>query len=381
MSAPVFGSVGAELYDALAPLAGDDAANGYALGHVCQAIGLMRQLVADLSEDQGDRPGWTGLVDVETSPAVALPWLAQIPGVKLTTGASEDAQRNEIRIRAGQARGRPASTLAKVKVVLSGTQSVRLVERISSAWTYAVVVRRGEVPETDLPSVNRLPNPGPVADITGWTGAASIFNTSGAFVVWDSTPTPFIGPGLVHVQTDGASTHEGATAALLGTFQAGHAYTAAMYVRGGSGGETIQLLLGAATDSATSSVITLTAGWSRYSVTWVPTADRTSVVFAVRSASATATDFFLNAGIADASATAVAYNNGDSPGWSWDGTPHNSSSHRIVTTIVYDAALGDKPGGTLMTVVISDDPLIADITRSISGLTETIDSFTLGGVT
>jgi len=137
-------SVGADLYDRLAPLAALDDAHDFAFAHLCNAIGLMRQQVADLSEDRGARPGWAGLADVETAPANALAWLAQIVGIRATQGATEAVQRAEVRRHAGAARGRPASMIAEVQPTLTGSKTVRLLERTSSAWTFTVVTRTSE---------------------------------------------------------------------------------------------------------------------------------------------------------------------------------------------------------------------------------------------
>lgn len=144
--APALGSVGADLYDANEALAFDDPANDYALAILCEAIGRMYQEVADLSEDRDGRPGWAILVDVETTPANALPWLAQIPGVQLTQGASVAQQRDEVRLRSGQARCRPATMVAAAAATLTGTKSVRILERTSSAWTLTVITRTAETP-------------------------------------------------------------------------------------------------------------------------------------------------------------------------------------------------------------------------------------------
>ena len=150
-------SVGADLYDRLAPLAALDDAHDFAFAHLCNAIGLMRQQVADLSEDRDERPGWAGLADVETAPANALPYLAQIPGVKVTQGATEVVQRAEVRRHAGAARGRPASMIAEVQPTLTGSKTVRLLERTSSAWTFTVVTRTSETPNaaTTLAAIER----------------------------------------------------------------------------------------------------------------------------------------------------------------------------------------------------------------------------------
>lgn len=147
MPLPAMNSVGADLYDRLAPLASLDAANAYSFAHLCNAIGLAWLQVADLSEDRGARPGWAGLVDVETSPANALAWLAQIVGIHVTKGATEAVQRAEVRRHAGAARGRPASMIAEVQATLTGTKTVRLLERTSSAWTFTVITRTSETPD------------------------------------------------------------------------------------------------------------------------------------------------------------------------------------------------------------------------------------------
>lgn len=143
---PAMGSIGAELYAANEPLAYADPINDYALAILCGAIGAMWQQVADLAEERDGRPGWSPLVDVETSPGYALPWLAQIPGVQLTTGEAEAEQRDEVREHAGEARGRPASMRAAGAKTLTGTKTVRIVERTTSAWTLTAITRTSETP-------------------------------------------------------------------------------------------------------------------------------------------------------------------------------------------------------------------------------------------
>jgi hypothetical protein len=141
------GSVGVELYEANEPLAYADELNDWALAALCESIGAMWQAVADLSEDRDGRPGWAVLVDVETTPDNALPFLAQIPGVKLTHGATAVVQRDEVRRRSGQARCRPASMRLEAEPTLTGTQSVRILERVTSAWTLTVITRTSETPD------------------------------------------------------------------------------------------------------------------------------------------------------------------------------------------------------------------------------------------
>jgi hypothetical protein len=145
--APVMGSTGTALYEANEPLAYADEENGFALAIMLNAIGLMWDSVADLSEPDDGTPGWSPLVDVERTPAWALPWTAQRAGITVTRGAPEDFQREELRRRSGEATGRPATMIAKVKSTLTGDKVVRLVERSSSAWRFLIVTRTAETPD------------------------------------------------------------------------------------------------------------------------------------------------------------------------------------------------------------------------------------------
>lgn len=144
---PIMGSVGAEMYDANEALAYADLDNDYVFAVLCEAIGRMWQPIADLVEERDGRPGWAVLVDVETTPDDALPWLAQIPGVQLTRAAVAADQREELRRRSGEARCRPESMRAAGAATLTGTQSVRILERTSSAWTLTVITRTAETPD------------------------------------------------------------------------------------------------------------------------------------------------------------------------------------------------------------------------------------------
>lgn len=148
MSMPVMCSEGQALYDAVWQLAGEDEANDWALAKVCNAIGMMRQRAADLYEDRDGLPGWSQLFSVDRCPAYALPFLAQVAGTTVTVGAPEEVQRDEVRRHAGSARGRPASIIAAVQATLTGTKTVRLLERVGgNAWRFTVVTRTAETPD------------------------------------------------------------------------------------------------------------------------------------------------------------------------------------------------------------------------------------------
>ncbi len=193
MPLSAMGSVALDLYERLAPLASLDPANDYAFACLCGAIGAMYQQVADLSEDRDDRPGWAVMVDVETAPGYALPWLAAHAGVKLTKGATEDVQRDEVRRRSGVARGRPASMIAKAKTTLTGTQEVRLTERAGSAWQIVVHTRVDETPDPDATLaalMSEKPGGDVLTHIIGdaplWGEATRTWSAVSAGVTWDN---------------------------------------------------------------------------------------------------------------------------------------------------------------------------------------------------
>jgi hypothetical protein len=149
MPAPVLGSVGAELLGETEPLAYDDANNSYIFAHVCEAIGRMWQPIADIVNDDEENgyPGWSALVDIDRAPAYAFPWLAMVAGVRLTLGADEDAQREEIRRADGQKRGRPSAVLRAAKRGLTGSQAVFIFERDGgSAYQVRLATLTSETP-------------------------------------------------------------------------------------------------------------------------------------------------------------------------------------------------------------------------------------------
>jgi hypothetical protein len=145
--APTLSHIAQRLYDELAPLAGDDGANGYALAHYCAALALQRDLVADLSRDEDDRPGYAVLLDPDTCPAFALPWLAQFVGVRIPLGMSEAAMRLRIKSTDGFRRGTPEALRGAARQFLTGTQTVFFIERQGTPWRLAVSTWVSETPD------------------------------------------------------------------------------------------------------------------------------------------------------------------------------------------------------------------------------------------
>ncbi len=143
---PTMNAAGAELYEELWQLADDlDEPRGYVLAHVSNALGLMRVAAMDLFEDRDGRPGYSQMLDIERLPASAgFGYLGQIVGVRPTVGAADEVQREEVRTKAGKDRGRPASTVRKVKATLTGDKVVRVIEGV---WTHTIITRTSETPD------------------------------------------------------------------------------------------------------------------------------------------------------------------------------------------------------------------------------------------
>jgi len=185
---------GAELYEELWQLADDlDEPRGYVLAHVSNALGLMRVAAMDLFEDRDGRPGYSQMLDIERLPASAgFGYLGQIVGVKPTVGAPDEQQRDEVRRRAGKDRGRPSATIAAVKAVLTGSKSVRIVERVGgSAWRHYVITRTDETP--DVPAVLAAIAAGKpegdiiehiISDAALWSEGVLAWNAVGSGVLW-----------------------------------------------------------------------------------------------------------------------------------------------------------------------------------------------------
>ncbi|ADB50175.1 LamG-like jellyroll fold domain-containing protein [Conexibacter woesei] len=144
---PPMGSCGAELYAAVGPLAYEDHLQDWALAHLCEAIGRMRQSVSDIVRDSErtelvdgeevvvELPGWSLATDVDWAPGAAseidmLPFVGQLAGVRGIERLSDDDRRAAIRGREGFWRGGPRAILSYAESFTDGTPgAVRLRER------------------------------------------------------------------------------------------------------------------------------------------------------------------------------------------------------------------------------------------------------------
>jgi hypothetical protein len=126
---PVVGSLAEEVYPFVAPLARNDELLEWALLVYVAAITEMYQEAADFGRDSSGRPGWALLMDPDTCPEKALPWLAQFVGVGLRDISDPAEQRDKIKDQPARRRGTPQAMIQAVKATLTGTQVVILRER------------------------------------------------------------------------------------------------------------------------------------------------------------------------------------------------------------------------------------------------------------
>ena len=140
------------LYAALAPLAAEDAANGWALLVLCNAIGTMYQELEELVRDTPEGPGWSQLLDVDRCPPEALPWLAQFVGVRLLPDSSEAEQRQRIDSTSGFQRGTRDALIGAAQATLTGTKTVIFRERDPAGadppYSLTVITRTSETPDS-----------------------------------------------------------------------------------------------------------------------------------------------------------------------------------------------------------------------------------------
>jgi hypothetical protein len=128
----------ARLYAMLAPLAADDAYNAWALLTYVNALGVMYQLVEDWVRDSESAPGWSLLLDIDRCPPEALPWLAQLTGVRIPARVTDPVeQRQWILSTDGFKRGTVAALLGAARSTLTGEQRLVFRERDGAAHGYA----------------------------------------------------------------------------------------------------------------------------------------------------------------------------------------------------------------------------------------------------
>jgi Phage tail protein (Tail_P2_I) len=118
------------------------------IGALGQAFEQMDEL-AHKDPDTGTDP-WGKLLDIDLIPDEGVPWLGQFVGVDVNSGLSINDQKAQVRDRAGWKRGTPTALKDAVRPLLTGTQTVAIVERDTDAYHFDIATYSDETPNQTL---------------------------------------------------------------------------------------------------------------------------------------------------------------------------------------------------------------------------------------
>src|SRR5262245_26265752 len=148
MSQPPLSPLAQRTYDRLEPMQWDEPNQGYALAWYLKMAASMSDEIDLYASDQADgTPGWAILLDPDTCPDKALPWLAQFVGVSLPAGLTRQQKIDLIFARIGWTRGTPQSMIDAAKHTMTGTQTVIFRERHPDAYALDVLTFTDETPD------------------------------------------------------------------------------------------------------------------------------------------------------------------------------------------------------------------------------------------
>lgn len=145
MARPEYSATTEEIYEALGPVTRHDEETNWSTLHFVAALGELLHETEQWSRDTEDGPGWSGYMQVETAPAEALPWLAQMKGVRIVEGIPDTAQRQLIAEASGFARGSVGAIRKTAQAYLKGTKQVDIYERETSPYQYRVRIYLQEI--------------------------------------------------------------------------------------------------------------------------------------------------------------------------------------------------------------------------------------------
>jgi hypothetical protein len=152
------------IYDNLEPLSKPDESLGWPLLAFVNTMGEMFQPAADLCEDgPNGEPGWSVVLDINRVADEGLDYLAQFLGLHFYIGIDAPTKRQQIRDHVSWQRGTVDSILAAVRLYLTGTKTVQLSERDTSAYHFNVTIWQAEAPADTtalVAYVNKFAKPG-----------------------------------------------------------------------------------------------------------------------------------------------------------------------------------------------------------------------------
>jgi hypothetical protein len=132
----------------LEPMFYADAQNGNALYIYLGSIGdQLFQLVDDWASDTDNgEPGWSILVDADRCPDIAIQWLGQFVGAKISSTFTPTTQRAQFLALSSWKRGTVNSMQTAIAAVLIGSQTVVIKERDTSPYHLEVLTYANETP-------------------------------------------------------------------------------------------------------------------------------------------------------------------------------------------------------------------------------------------
>lgn len=149
MTPPVIPAVGEIFYRELAQSQPGDEGRSWPMRHLVGAVATaFCHRLFDIVRDSDDGPGWSSLMDPARCPDWALPWLAQFAGVRLANGLTADQQRAQIATPPPFLRGTRQAMIDMVADTLTGTKTVRVLERVGGdAYALTIATRTSETPD------------------------------------------------------------------------------------------------------------------------------------------------------------------------------------------------------------------------------------------
>jgi hypothetical protein len=146
VSQPAVAPAAQELYDRLAPVYGvDDETHGWALLRLVEAFIAGWEFPSELLATDTHLP-WAVLLDADACPDEGLPWLAWILGI-VVRGETTEQLRALCRDRPAAKRATPDAMRAAVATALTGTRTVRYLERSGGPFEDTIVTRTAETPD------------------------------------------------------------------------------------------------------------------------------------------------------------------------------------------------------------------------------------------
>lgn len=371
-------AIAEELYRRLGPWYRADLQDpGQPLLALCEAFIGGLQPIEDVIRDTDTHVGWGKIMDPDAAPAEWLPWLAQFVGVRFTDQIPEAERRALIKDTPGFRRGTPAAIRGAVQALLTGDKTVYFVERQGSAYGLSVSTLESETPESDRATVNQITNPSAETNIFGWgalVGSGGVITAPAARITSDKR----FGTACVAASANGFTSPPGNNVLQLfpnssaravvvpgqkvrfrvsGKIAAGLAMVGDVRCDIGfstSGAAFITQVTGSLTPANGNwQDLVFTVGGLDYTVAPATAAFAYGALVALSGPGVNAIDtltMYADGGFmtVDQELPSV-YADGDSAGWAWNGTPHASTSRRIATTKVRDAALKQKPAGIVLT--------------------------------